>query len=66
MAEKHELEIEISKNGETKVHVKGVKGKKCVEYMEVFNKLLGEIRNKKPTSEYYEPETHIKMDTQHK
>ena len=62
MADKHELEIEIGKDGETKVHIKGVKGKKCAEYMEVFNEILGKIKSQKQTSEYYEPETRISTD----
>ena len=57
-----ELEIEILPDGETKVHIKGVKGKKCVEYTDALKKLVGPVKSQKLTSEYYEPETHIKSD----
>lgn len=61
-----ELEIEILPDGETKVHIKGVKGKKCLEYADVFKKLVGKVKSQKLTSEYYEPETHIKSDIETK
>ena len=53
----HELEITISKTGEVKVHVKGVKGKACLEYANWIAEAVGTIRDRKLTSEYYEPET---------
>lgn len=62
MAEKQELEIEIDKEGETKVHVKGIKGKGCMQFVEVFKKILGEVKELKKTSEYYEPDAHIKTE----
>jgi hypothetical protein len=58
MAAKHELEIEISPSGEVHVHVKGVKGKKCLNYVEIFN-TLGKVKEQKVTSEYYEPEPKV-------
>lgn len=66
MAEKQELEIEITPDGETKVHIKGLKGKKCIEYVEIFKKVLGEVKEEKHTSEYYEPDAHIKIDIERK
>ncbi len=55
MAAKHELEIEIGPSGKVEVHVKGAKGKKCLDYVQLFNK-VGKVADKHVTSEYYEPE----------
>jgi uncharacterized protein YktA (UPF0223 family) len=51
----HELDITIDPQGRVKVHVKGAKGKKCLEYVELFKEILqGEVKEKQLTSEYYE------------
>ena len=55
----HELEIEIGPDGETTVHVKGLKGKKCEGYLKVFEKVVGKLRQSKRTSEYYEPDSAV-------
>jgi len=52
---KIEFEIEIDQTGEVKVHIKGVKGKGCLEYAELFKNIVGEIKQQSFTSEYYEP-----------
>ncbi len=53
-----ELEIRITKTGEVRVKVKGVKGKKCVEGIKLIQQSLGngEIKEQQFTSEYYEPD----------
>jgi hypothetical protein len=58
----HELEIEIGPDGETTVHVKGLKGKKCEGYLKVFENLLGKIKGQKRTTEYYEPDSPVTID----
>jgi hypothetical protein len=58
MAKKTEIEVEIGSNGDVKVHVKGVKGKACLDYVEIFQKILGPLKEKSLTSEYYEAEVH--------
>jgi hypothetical protein len=60
MAKKTELEIEIDDKGDVKVHVKGIKGKGCLEYLEIFQTVLGEVVKKDLTPEYYEEEVHVK------
>jgi hypothetical protein len=57
----HDVEIIISKSGEVKVHVKGVKGKGCMEYAEWLADIVGKIKEKQLTSEYYEPDTKAKI-----
>jgi hypothetical protein len=52
----HDLEITIKKNGDVRVHVKGAKGKACIAYSEWLKKVIGNAKEEKLTSEYYEPE----------
>jgi len=59
---RHEVEISISKTGEVRVHVKGVKGKACLEYAEWLAQVVGKMKNKQLTSEYYEPEAKTRID----
>lgn len=58
MATKHEMEIEIGANGKVEVHVKGAKGKHCLEYVQLFN-TVGKVTDQQTTSEYYEPESGV-------
>jgi len=58
----HDVEITISKSGEVKVHVKGVKGKGCLEYAEWLTEIVGKVKERQLTSEYYEPETKAKIE----
>ncbi len=59
MAQQEELEIEIDPNGQVQVHVKGTKGKRCLDYVEVFRALLGPVMEETLTAEYYETETTV-------
>ena len=58
----HEVEITISRTGEVKVHVKGAKGKACLEYAKWLTKVIGKVKDQQLTSEYYEPETKARID----
>jgi hypothetical protein len=50
--EVEEIEITIGKNGQVKVHVRGMKGKKCLALTEELEKALGnEILDRKFTPE---------------
>lgn len=53
--ERHELEITIDKQGRVTVEVKGAKGKACLNYAVLFEEKIGRVKNKRLTSEYYEP-----------
>lgn len=52
-----ELEITIDANGQVQVITHGVKGTRCLEYMELFRTLLGPVSDKELTAEYNEIET---------
>jgi hypothetical protein len=58
----HEVEIVIAKNGEVKVHVKGVKGKGCLEYAQWLAEIVGKVKDQQHTSEYYEPEIKTRIN----
>ncbi len=58
----HEVEIEITKQGDVKVHIKGVKGKACLEYAQWLTELVGKVKDQQLTSEYYEPEVKTRVD----
>ncbi len=58
----HEVEISISKTGEVKVHVKGVKGKACLQYAKWLTEVIGKVKSQQMTSELYEPETKARID----
>lgn len=48
------LEIEIGPDGDVRVHVKGRKGPRCMDYKDVFKEILGPIKSTQTTDEYYE------------
>ena len=58
----HEVDIEITKQGEVKVHIKGAKGKACMEYAQWLTELVGKVKDQQLTSEYYEPEVKTRVD----
>ena len=60
--EQHDIEIEIAANGEVKVHVKGVKGPRCMSYVEFLSEVVGPVKQKQLTHEYYEPDSKVRID----
>lgn len=55
-----EFDITIAPNGDVELHVKGFKGKSCVEAMKVFEKIVGELKSQRETSEFYEQEEEVR------
>ena len=62
--EKHEFELEIQKNGEVKVHIKGIKGKRCIDYVQFLAEIIGPVKQQSLTHEYYEPDSRARGDGQ--
>ena len=59
MADK-KLTIKLLPNGEIQMETHGVKGKKCLDYIEVLKKLVGvNIKDTQLSQEYYETESII-------
>lgn len=54
-----EFELTISPTGEVEIHVKGYKGRRCLEAMKFFQEIVGELKQEQHTSEYYEPEEDV-------
>ena len=61
MPRREEFEIEIDKSGETKIHLKGIKGKACLEYTKFLEQIIGKIKSQELTSEYYEPDLDVEI-----
>jgi len=57
-----EFEITIGKEGNVELHVKGYKGKGCLEVMKMFEQIVGELRSEQKTSEFYEPEEQVRYN----
>ena len=49
-----ELQIEISPEGKVTVRTLGIKGPACMEYADLFARVLGREEEREKTGEYYE------------
>lgn len=54
MADKHDLEIIITSEGEIKMEVKGMKGPACLTKLKAITEKLGEMKSQDLHPEYYE------------
>jgi len=57
-----EFEITIAPDGGVELHVKGYKGKGCLEIMKMFEQVVGELRSRQETSEFYEPDEQVQLN----
>jgi hypothetical protein len=57
-----EFDITIGKNGSVELHVKGYKGKACLEAMKMFEQIVGELKEEQKTNEFYEPEEQVRFN----
>jgi Protein of unknown function (DUF2997) len=55
-----EFDITIGPDGAVELHVKGYKGRSCLEAARIFEQLVGELRARRETSEFYEPEEQVR------
>lgn len=56
MAGKQELNIVITKDGEVKIEVTGINGKKCLKETDFLTDDIGEITSQEKTSDFYKEE----------
>lgn len=56
-----EFEITIAPDGGVEVHIKGYKGKSCLEVMKMFEQVVGELKSQNQTSEFYEPDEQAQL-----
>ena len=47
------MNLTIMPDGEIKIQIEGMKGKKCIDFSKGFEDSLGEVIDRKFTSEYY-------------
>ena len=57
-----EFDITIGPDGSVELHVKGYKGKSCLEAMKLFEQIVGEVKAQRETSEFYEPEEQVRYN----
>jgi len=62
-----EFDITIGPDGNVELHVKGYKGKGCLEAMKLFEQIVGEVKSQRETNEFYEPEEQVRyqIDQRH-
>ncbi len=56
-----EFDITIGADGNVELHVKGFKGRSCMEVVKLFESIVGEIQSRNQTSEFYEPEEQVQF-----
>jgi hypothetical protein len=57
-----EFDITIAPDGGVEVHVKGYKGKSCLEVLKIFEQVVGEMQSRQETSEFYEPDEQVQLN----
>ena len=57
-----EYDITIEPNGEVRLHVRGYKGKGCLEAVRLFEKIVGELKSQQATRELYEPDEVVRFN----
>ncbi len=61
------LKIKLLPNGEIQMETHGVKGKKCLDYIEILKKLVEvKITDTQLSQEYYETETNLSEENTNK
>jgi hypothetical protein len=56
-----EFDITIGPGGEVELHIRGYKGKSCLEVVKMFEKVVGQVKSQQQTSEFYEPEEEVRF-----
>lgn len=57
-----EFEITIAPDGTVELQVKGYKGRSCLEAMKLFEQVVGELKARRETGEFYEPDEQVKLN----
>ncbi|HKQ48036.1 MAG TPA: DUF2997 domain-containing protein [Phycisphaerae bacterium] len=60
--ERPEFEITITRAGKVKVHVKGVKGQRCVELADLIKEIVGREDERKLTDDFYALDGKVRID----
>ncbi len=63
MAEKIEIELLFTPDGEVRLETRGLKGKTCLDETESLERALGTVKERQKTSEYYQQPAKTKGST---
>jgi len=61
--ERPEFDITISKTGKLKIHIKGVKGNRCVAMADLLKQIVGREDQRTMTADYHEPDIQVRINT---
>jgi hypothetical protein len=61
MTSQREFDITIAPDGSVELHVKGFKGKSCLEALKLFEQIVGPAAQRGHTSEFYEPDEQVQF-----
>lgn len=59
-----EFDLTIGSDGSVELHVQGYKGRRCLEAMKMFEEIVGELKEHRQTSEFYEPEEEVRYNAE--
>ena len=59
-----DFEITIGTDGGVELHVKGFKGKGCLEAVKMFEEIVGAATVQRHTSEFYEPDEQVRFQVE--
>ena len=59
--EPHDIEIEIGPDGKDRAHIKGAKGKGCLDYMKLLESIVGREVSHEMTAEHFEPDSNVEI-----
>lgn len=63
MADKIEIELLFTPDGEVRVKTRGLKGKTCMDETESLERAVGTVQEREKTSEFYQQPTAAKGTT---
>lgn len=55
-----EYDLTIGPDGSVELHIQGHKGKSCLDVIKVFEQIVGELKDRRETSEFYEPDEQVR------
>lgn len=61
-----EFDITIGKDGSVDLHIQGYKGRACHEAVKMFERIVGELKSQRETSEFYEPDELVQFNIEQK
>jgi hypothetical protein len=61
--ERPEFDITITNKGKVKVHIKGVKGQRCIELADLIKELTGTEDERRLTGDYYAIDGAVRINT---